>query len=105
MPLDGEGNDDGELQVLEIAYTAPPFKSASGGEVKPQVGKAPEKGNKQKGSVKKKTKDESDDEEEKKPAGKVAVPAGIGPDEIKDPDVQRNLYSLYYCTKMEAKYK
>jgi hypothetical protein len=105
MPLEGDNNDDGELQVLEIVYTAPPFKSATGGPVKPQAANAPAKGNKQKGSVKKTAKGESDEEEEKKPIGKAAVPAGIGPDEIKDPDVQRNLWSLYYCNKMEEKYK
>ena len=40
-----------------------------------------------------------------KPSSKGGIPAGINKEEIKDPDTQQNLWSVYYCQKMYEKYQ
>lgn len=90
-----------EIKIIDVAYTAPPFKSSSGGPVerpkasteKKSTGGAGKKSTKQPASA------------GAKPKSEVEVPEGVGPDEIKDPDVQRNLWSCYYCKLQGEKYQ
>lgn len=100
MPVGQEENKNlEEIKVIDVAYTAPPFKSASGGapEQPKSAGKkaaAPSKGGK-KPAASEGTGDKKD----------VPIPEGIGQDEIKDPDVQRNLWSVLYCKKQSERYE
>lgn len=100
MPMgDGNGEDLGEISIIDVVYTAPPFKSATGGAVRPQANSKPAGGAQRKATVKQAARNE--DEEESKSTG---IPKELGPDEIKDPDVQRNLWSLLYCQKQQEYY-
>lgn len=84
--------DIDEIKIVDVAYIPPPFKSADGG--------APKKFRRT--TVTRKTLRQSTKVAAPK---KVEIPPGIGEDEIKEPDVQRNLWSLYYCKKQEEKYQ
>jgi len=83
-----------EIKLIDTTYIAPPFKSASGG--------SPEKFRKtsvtrratiREASVKAHSKND------------IPIPEGIGADEIKEPDVQRNLWSCYYCKLQSEKFQ
>ena len=73
-----------ELTIVDVAYIPPPFKSASGG--------APQRFRRTTVTRRTTIRNSVADTEEEPPK-KVAIPDGIGPDEIKEPDVQRNLWS------------
>ena len=101
MPIGSEENKNlEEIKIIDVAYTPPPFKSASGGP--PKVAQEVSVG-KSTGGRKKTVKKVENVGEVKEP-GEVKVPQGVGKDEIEDPDVQRNLWSCYYCKVMSEKY-
>lgn len=102
MPLGNEENKDlEEIKIIDVAYTAPPFKSASGGAPKVAAEQSVSKG----GADRKKTvRKVAGETEEAKDPSSVPIPQGVGKDEIADPDVQRNLWSCYYCKVMSEKY-
>lgn len=100
-PLGDDGGNLEEVKLIDVAYTAPPFKSASGGA--PQPAKKAKPAATRKKTVKKQSAPGRDDNEEE--SKDVPIPEEIGPDEIKDPDVQRNLWSLLYCQKQSEKYE
>lgn len=85
MPFGDEENKNlEEIKIVDVAHTPPPFKAT--GDVKHQnsviVGKKTTAG----GQTVKETPKQSETKE-------VAIPEGVGPDELKDIDVQRNLWS------------
>jgi hypothetical protein len=87
MPMGEEGKNLEEIKIIDVVYTAPPYKSSTGG-VPKAASKAP--ASKSRKSTKKSIKKSDDEVPDKK---NVEIPLGIGPDEIKDPDVLRNLWS------------
>lgn len=87
MPTDEENKNLEEIKIIDVAYTAPPFKSAAGGAPNTAAKTTTKSGSTKKNSI-------------KKSGGGVApsnksteIPQGIGKDEINEPDVQRNLWS------------
>mmetsp|Transcript_32661 Transcript_32661/g.32023 ORF Transcript_32661/g.32023 Transcript_32661/m.32023 type:complete len:101 (+) Transcript_32661:1294-1596(+) len=72
-----------EIKIVEAAYIPPPFKSATGG--------SPKKFRRSTTTRRQTIKEAAVENEEAKRS--VKIPEGIGIDEIKDPDVQRNLWS------------
>jgi hypothetical protein len=92
MPMGEEGKNLEEIKIIDVVYTAPPYKSSTGG-VPKAASKAPASkapASKSRKSTKKSIKKSDDGVPDKK---NVEIPLGIGPDEIKDPDVLRNLWS------------
>jgi len=98
---DEENKNLEEVKIIEVAYTTPPFKSASGSVYsKPAPSKSGSTKKKPAAPESKKTSTAS----KATPKKDVEIPEGIGVDEIKDPDVQRNLWSVYYCQQQAEKY-
>lgn len=97
MPMGEEENKNlEEVKIMDVAYTAPPFKSATGGAVEKKSAKTKQntggKGGQQPAKGVESKKD-------------VSVPAGISAEEIKDPDIKNNLWSCYYCKIQGEKYQ
>mmetsp|Transcript_2066 Transcript_2066/g.2334 ORF Transcript_2066/g.2334 Transcript_2066/m.2334 type:complete len:197 (-) Transcript_2066:87-677(-) len=84
--------DIDEVKMVDVAYIPPPFKSAEGG--------APKKFRRT--TVTRKSMRQSI--AAAAPA-KVAIPEGVGQDEIKEIDVLRSLWSCYYCIKQFKNYQ
>lgn len=91
---DEENKNLDEIKIVEVAYTAPPFKAASGAapQGKQAAGKAPVGGGQKKPPTDGKAKAKPNGGEKRE----VLIPAGIKAEEIKDPDMKYNLWSVYY---------
>lgn len=76
-PLENISKNIQEVSLLDIVYTPPPFKGEA--------------------VIVPKQTPEAKEDAQKKGQSKDALPQGVFADEIKDPDVQRNLWSCYYC--------
>lgn len=89
MPTDEENKNLEEIKIIDVAYTAPPFKSATGGAPSTAAKTtAAKSGSTTKNSIKKSGGGGG------APSNKsTEIPQGIGKDEIAEPDVQRNLWS------------
>lgn len=99
MPMNEENKSLEEIKMLDVAYTAPPFKSAGAAKTKPAAKGKPA------ASTAKSTGGGAAPSKNVAKSGKVEIPEGIKADEIKDPDVQRNLWSVYYCQKQSDAYE
>lgn len=84
-----------DLKIVDAAYIPPPFKSAEGG--------APKKFRRTTVTRRETMREAAAENEEAKQ--NIPIPEGVGADEIKEPDVQRNLWSCYYCKLMYEKYQ
>ena len=100
IPIGDEKRNLEEVKITEIVYTAPPFKVKASTMVEESEEESDEEIKDKKSSVKKSP-------TKKKTVVKktVEIPEGVMADEIKDPDVQRNLWSLLYCQKQSEKYE
>ena len=97
-PIGEEKKSLEEVKMIEIVYIPPPFKAKPGIEI--EEDESEDETNRKATSVKKAPTKKATITKKK-----VEIPEGIGADEIKDPDVHRNLWSCYYWQKQADKYE